>query len=118
MKVQTRSPSEKDVDTLDDSKLTRKIVASASDPCQATEEITEWQPRVEDQTVTPVDGAEVRCSTCKLGVNDELNVSNTENKENAAIPATNVAEGRSPPVFEIHKILFGVKTSQILFKEP
>lgn len=94
MKVYIRSPSEKDVDNLDDSKLTCKIVAGASDPCQATEEITEQQPRVEDQTVTSADGAELRCSTCKLGLNDEFNVSKTENKENAAIPAAIVAEGR------------------------
>lgn len=104
MKVHIRSSSEKDDDTLDDSKLTRKSVAGPSDPCQAPEEITEQQPRVEDQPVTSVEEAEVRFSTCKRGLNAELNVSNSENKENAAIPAAIVAEGRSQPVFEIHKI--------------
>lgn len=94
MKVHIQSPSEKDVDTLDDSKLTCKIFASASDPCQATEETTVQQPRVEDQTVTSVDGAEVRSSKCKLGLNDEFNVINNGNKENADVLAEIVAEGR------------------------
>lgn len=97
MKVYIGSSSEKDVDTLDDFKLTCKIVADASNPCQAIEEITEQQqPRVEDQTATSVDVAEVGCSTCKLGLNGEFNVSDTENKENAAISAADVAEGRQP----------------------
>lgn len=94
MKVYIRAPLEKDVDTRVDSQLTCRIVVGASDPCRATEEITEQQSRVEGQTVTPVEGAEVTCSTCKLGLNDEFIVSNSENKENASIPAANIAEGR------------------------
>lgn len=93
MKVHILSPPEKDVDTLDESKLTRKIFVCASDPCLTTEEISE-QPRVEDQTLKSVDGAEVRYSTCKLGLNvDEVNVSKTENKENA-VPAAIIAQSR------------------------
>lgn len=94
--VQISPPSEKDVDTLDDCESTCKIVAAAaaSDHCEPTEEITEQQPRVETQTVTSVDGSEVMCSTCKLGRTGESNVSDTENKENAAVLDVMVAESK------------------------
>lgn len=94
MKARILSPPEKDVDTLGESKLTSKILVCASDPCRTTEEISE-QTRVEDQTLKSVDGAEVRSSTCKLGRNvDEADFRNTEDKENAAVPAAIVAQSR------------------------